>query len=434
MEPGNRVVLAEYFTTADLTLLFIVRADYDEPEVVEIRVPLDELRRYVTNSFGATAGGAKVRDLELGEWQERLGPFVVPLAERSPTGDRRTEPGDIIWFVPHDVLHYLPLHALRIGDQYLINRNPICYTPSASVMQYCHTKRKGQRRRALVLGDSRMDLPHAREQALTIAGLFNTTPYLGDQASKSLVLDVLRQDRDAIDIFHFACHGYFRQQDSLQSGIALAPGAGMAPNGAGDVQWDLTAEEIFQLDMKADLVTLSACESGVNERQPGDELIGLTRALIYAGTPSVVVSLWAVDEFSTSILMRAFYQALKAGDTKVVALQRAQCHLQRLTVRDAITYCEDAKKRLTGAGVEVVQQLDRDIADMRFRARDYEAALTDYSRLLKGADASARVPLLVKISQCRRMLRGPRPTGGYETPVYAHPYYWASFVLIGDWQ
>ena len=75
--------------------------------------------------------------------------------------------------------------------------------------------------------------------------------------------------------------------------------------------WNLTAEEIFGLKMEVDLVTFSACETGVNEYRPGNELIGLTRALIYAGTPSVVVSLWAVDDLSTGLLMQHFYQQLK---------------------------------------------------------------------------------------------------------------------------
>jgi CHAT domain-containing protein len=73
-----------------------------------------------------------------------------------------------------------------------------------------------------------------------------------------------------------------------------------------------------------ELVTLSACQTGINETKPGDELIGLTRALIYAGTSSVIVSLWSVYDPSTRELMVEFYKQLKEGKDKATALQQAQ--------------------------------------------------------------------------------------------------------------
>ncbi len=76
--------------------------------------------------------------------------------------------------------------------------------------------------------------------------------------------------------------------------------------------------------LNAELVTLSACQTGLNERSPGDELIGLTRAFLYAGASSVVVSLWSVDARSTQELMREFYKLLKNGVDKATALQEAQ--------------------------------------------------------------------------------------------------------------
>jgi CHAT domain-containing protein len=82
-----------------------------------------------------------------------------------------------------------------------------------------------------------------------------------------------------LDVLHFACHGYFNSANALKSHIALAPENG---------DDRLTAEEILQLHMQAELVTVSTCESGVSQHHPGDELMGLTRALMYAGTPSVV--------------------------------------------------------------------------------------------------------------------------------------------------
>jgi CHAT domain-containing protein len=78
------------------------------------------------------------------------------------------------------------------------------------------------------------------------------------------------------------------------------------------------------MQLKTELITLSACETGINERSQGDELIGLTRAFLYAGAPSVIVSLWSVDSKSTEELMIDFYKRLKNGDDKATALQGAQ--------------------------------------------------------------------------------------------------------------
>jgi CHAT domain-containing protein len=439
--PAQRVVLAEYFTTEDFTLLFIVRADFEEPQVVEIKTPLDEIRQFVTANFGVTEGGSRVRDLDLDEWQARFGPFVEPILPW-------TDEGDIVWLVPHDVLHYLPLHALKVDGCYLIERNPVCYTPSASVMKYCHAKRKGRRNRVLILADSRADRPllHAREQALAIQQLFDphAEVYLSGAATKTTVRQRLAEAKEDIDVLHFACHGYFDPYQSLRSGIMLASEDGDAAESEetqesksrAESPWNLTAEEIFGLEMRADLVTLSACESGVNERRPGDELIGLTRALIYAGTPSVVVSLWSVDEISTSILMCKFYQALKDGINKAEALRKAQLGLMGMTIRDVITYCEEAKDRLTGPEASLAQQLlGWDIADLRFAARDFEAALEGYGRLRAGLEPSGEEyrSLSVAMSRCRRAMHSPGPVD-YETAVYTRPYHWAPFALVGDWK
>jgi CHAT domain-containing protein len=267
----------------------------------------------------------------------------------------------------------------------------------------------------------------------------NAEVYLDGQATKGLVKQRLAEAKEEIDIIHFACHGYFDPHHSLKSGIMLASDGD--EQNAGTVlpeekEANLTAEEIFGLDMRADLVTLSACESGVNERRPGDELIGLTRALIYAGTPSVVVSLWSVDEISTSILMVKFYEALKGGATKAEALQKAQVELMRMTAKEVIAYCEAAKQRLSEPEVARGQRLlNWDIADAQFAARDFTAALEGYTRLRSEAqlDEAAYRALSVAITRCQLALRNPQPTD-YEICLYEHPYHWAPFVLVGDWK
>lgn len=324
----RRVVLVEYFVAADTILIFGVREDFDEPQVVELKMSRDETLKFVTDNFGAQDGASKASSLNLDEWQVRFGQLIEPLSSW-------TAEGDLVWIVPHDVLHYLPLHALKIQGRYLIERNPVCYSPSASIMKHCRDRHKGRREKALVLGDSCSDLPNAREEAYTVSKIFNTTPYTNLEATKSLVKERLEEQRDDLDILHFACHSYFRSGQPLKSGITLAPENLEPTSGRHGEQWNLTVEEIFTLSMHADLVTLSSCNSGINKNSPGDELMGLARAFIYAGSASVIVSLWSVEDVSTRILMERFYQELRMGTTKAEALQRAQVHVMNMTSGDS---------------------------------------------------------------------------------------------------
>lgn len=397
----RRVVLAEYFMVEDRTLLFIVRADLDEPHVEEVMTPPAALREFVALNFGTTEdGGSAVRKLDVDAFQRHLAPFVEKIVDWAAEGD-------IVWLVPHDVLHYVPLHVVRVGGQYLIERNPVCYTPSASVMKYCHQNRRDRRERALVLGDSRNDLGYAREEARLVAELFGTTAYLGEEATKAVVTTALSERREQIDVLHFACHGEFDQTQALRSRILLAPVRGpdadATQSDTDSTEADLTAEEIFGLEMRADLVTLSACETGVNDRKPGDELIGLTRALIYAGTPSVIVSLWQVDDLASQVLMERFYQELRAGRMKADALQQAQVDTMRMTAGEVLAYFQE--------------KLDR-VRDANDPQRLVE--LGEYVRTVKRRIFAAEAD--------------DPSQHGLDWRFFRRPYDWAPFVLVGDWK
>jgi CHAT domain-containing protein len=87
--------------------------------------------------------------------------------------------------------------------------------------------------------------------------------------------------------------------------------------------------DLYSLRLRASLVTLSACETGVNDVLAGDELVGLARGFFQAGTATVVVSLWAVEDASTARLMQRFYAQLEAGLGPALAMRRAQSDLRR---------------------------------------------------------------------------------------------------------
>jgi CHAT domain-containing protein len=305
-------VLVEYLVLRDYTAVFGVRADWDQPEVVIVQFDRAELMRFIESSFGS---GDRVRDMvELGmeEVWHGYDRLVAPLAKWS-------EPGDVTYLIPHSLLHYLPLHALEIDGRLLIERNPVVYSPSASVLGHCRARRATRPQtpaRAAVFGDSLDNLHYARAEAAELAALLATTPVLGSSVTREAVTDGLATS----DIVHIAGHGRFNSADALASGVYLA---------GGDL---LTAADMFGLPpVRAALVTLSGCETGISRNQPGDELIGLTRAFLYAQASALVVSLWSVADDSTAFLMRQFYSHLRNGVASTAhALQQAMVDTMRV--------------------------------------------------------------------------------------------------------
>jgi CHAT domain-containing protein len=127
-------------------------------------------------------------------------------------------------------------------------------------------------------------------------------------------LEALRALSQDYAVIHLAAHAVFRPDEPLFSSLQLHDG------------W-LSTLDMFELELKCSLATLSACETALGMTGAGDELMGLSRALLYAGAPSLVLSLWKVEDRSTAALMSTFYRALCRGTTKAAALRQAQLSL-----------------------------------------------------------------------------------------------------------
>ena len=137
--------------------------------------------------------------------------------------------------------------------------------------------------------------------------------YLWDQASEQRA----RQETHNYRYVHFATHGLLDDEKPLYSGLAFSfSAAKQDPDG----DWLLQTFEIFGMKLNADLVTHSACETGLGKLTRGEGLVGMTRAFMYAGTPAVLVSLWSVADESTALFMADFYTRLRTGADKAVAL------------------------------------------------------------------------------------------------------------------
>ncbi|MEO3858487.1 CHAT domain-containing protein [Acrocarpospora sp. B8E8] len=429
----NRILLAEYYLTSDLLTLFMVGVDIPGPVPRLIVFPREEVLRFTRSAFGTdTSVEPGVHPVfDQAEFQSLFRPFVAPIAEHS-------EPGDLLWIVPHDFLHYVPLHAVEIDGQPLIARNPVVYTPSASVLPPCHARAAARHRlwgTAAVLGDSRGDLPHARDEARAVAELFGAEAHVGRAATGRRLRDLIA---GAPDVVHLACHGRYDAADVFQSGVLLAAGPA-----APDALEQLTVEELLGLRIDSGLVTLSACESGVSELRPGDELIGLTRALLHAGAPSVLVSLWPVSDLSTSFLMREFYrlvrEAAPGSPARLArALAGAQLYLMSLTAEQAIGLCNERLATATEPVGKLTIELER--AGVQIAAGDLSEAIACYR---SAAQSLRQVPGPLARSLLREVLEKLpllelKATGAgnadYSRRPFAHPYFWAPFTLVGDWQ
>jgi CHAT domain-containing protein len=224
--------------------------------------------------------------------------------------------------VAHGSLHYLPFNALREGNGYLIERYSTRQLPSASVLKYLKPA-KSQTTGTLLafgnpdLGDPRFDLKHAQTEALSVSKVLpNSRALVRNDASES----AFKRYGEGFRYLHIASHGEFNADMPLSSALLLAKDS--ANDGT------LTVGELYSMRLNADLVTLSACETGLGKIANGDDVVGLTRGFLYAGSRSIVASLWQVDDEATAYLMTRFYSALK-GTSKREALRLAQIETRR---------------------------------------------------------------------------------------------------------
>jgi CHAT domain-containing protein len=243
--------------------------------------------------------------------QELFNQLVRPgLRGRTPTE---------LLIVPHGPLHYLPFQALMSApDRYLIQDVPIAYYSSASLMQFTRAKAQPAPSTLFALGnpdlhDPTLNLRYAEREVRAIGDLFPGGAVLTkEHATKTQA----RAQSPRYTVLHFATHAELGEADPMGTALRLSPG----PKDDGRLE----VQEIFGLDLKANLVVLSACETALGKLTRGDELTGLTRAFIYAGTPSIITTLWQVNDRASYEMMGEFYRQLKAGKDKAEALRQAQ--------------------------------------------------------------------------------------------------------------
>lgn len=306
---GDDTALVAYCGLGDELIAFVVtggavelaRNLASEGEVAELvsqlRFQIDALRRGARLS---TTHSAQLLRRAHHYLQRLHALLLAPLL--AWTGPRR------LVVVPYHTLHYVPFHALFDGTRYLIEQREVCTVPSASVLQRCLQRPECPHQQALLLGVPDTHAPRVRDEVLGLAQLFQEPILLLDGAATATGL---RRHAPTAAILHLACHGTFRPDNPLFSALHLADGP-------------FTTRDAYSLQLRCNLVVLSACETGVSTIAPGDELIGLARGFFAAGAPALLVSLWAVDDAAAARLMGDFYTRLRAGERPAQALRAAQ--------------------------------------------------------------------------------------------------------------
>lgn len=295
------VALLEFFTLESGVLTYAIRK-HGMKVVDPSGIPLSQLAKVIdrftveVHHYNATHPIKETWQVAASDLLSGLLMTIIPFLNGA----------ELVYVIPHGLLHNFPLHALIYEGKPLIEYFPIAYAPSAAIAmrksqssRSTLSHRKTRRNKApLVIGNPTGDQVLAEEEAKQIGELFHVKPLLSN-ATKARVQARLSGKALA----HFATHASFNPKDPFASGIRLADGV-------------LTAQEVLEQRLDTELMVLSGCETGLSHVGLGDELAGVARAFLYAGVSSLVLSSWKVSNTSTVLFMIAFYKYLYDNDGK----------------------------------------------------------------------------------------------------------------------
>lgn len=309
---GPKSALLEYFRVRDRILAAIVTLDSIEVIAVTNVPRVAHALRMLQFQFSK---------FQLG--QDYVRSFHEPLLEATrshlnklyeellaPLRSRLKQEQLVI--VPHELLHYVPFHALFDGERYLIDSYATSYAPSGSI--YLQSRRKSVNRSgpSLILGVPDRHTPSIYEELQAVAEVVPQAKLLlGSNASKSALIENGPHSR----FIHIAAHGFFRRDNPMFSGIRLGDSF-------------LTLYDLYDLKLPAELITLSGCSTGLSVIAAGDELIGLSRGLLSAGARRLLLTLWDVNDSSAAQLMKAFYRRVASHPDLAWALRAAMLEIR----------------------------------------------------------------------------------------------------------
>ncbi|WP_431917808.1 CHAT domain-containing tetratricopeptide repeat protein [Nonomuraea jabiensis] len=334
-------VMLAYTVTGDAVFGWSVTRS--TARMAELPLTPDHLRDLVEAATEAYRQGDQGGDAERHAQEELARLALHPLLSEGT--DRK--PRMII--VPEGRLAYLPFELLPHPQGGLLSeRHVLSYTPSATVLSQLRGSAAEQadgvflgfgaplppaadgdtgRPLSPPAGEGLSPLPGTRRELQAISEVFGDQArvYLGPAATEAAV----RREAQGYRFIHFATHGMFNDVNPLYSGLILSPPTPAELATSADLDEILQMHEIFDLRLRAQVVTCSACDSGLGRMRAAEGMVGLSRALLYAGARNVVLTLWPVHDTPTRRLMRYFYEGLARGLTPATALSAAKAEARR---------------------------------------------------------------------------------------------------------
>jgi CHAT domain-containing protein len=347
----ERTAILEYFLGEENSLLFLITREKRDvfalPPRSEIELSIDGFVKLLsTPPEEEWSGGAAAKRLS----RQLLSPALHALP---PSIERLIViPDGPLWHLPFDALELFPEDPSTPGP-FLLSKYAVSYVPSCSALSVLLERKvkRGQAPRLLAFGDPRLprtknsagkekisvanilreiyegqgfdfsSLPQSRREIREVARYFPKkarTICLREEASEARIKSLPLVD---FPIIHFACHGFVDEKMPYRSSLVLSPDAPSGEDGF------LQVREISHLRLAAELVVLSACETGRGRVEQGEGILGLSRGFFYSGARSVVSTLWKIGDRATALFMRYFYFSLSQGADKAQALRSAKLRL-----------------------------------------------------------------------------------------------------------
>jgi len=397
----ENTAIVEWYILGNSFCAFIITNDNPQPQILSFPESyfdklIDWTRKYLGDYYPKVDENLpqeeqfeQFKQLRHEKWEKPLSERLKNLAEILHIDEiLKSIPKtcDKLILVPHRYLHLFPLHALPVthnNHKYLIDAFPggVSYAPSCQILHQVQKYKRGKFDKFFAIQNPEDNLMAADMEVETIKNIFPKPEILSKENAKKgksgeeseEKLEIAEQVKDSHHLF-FSCHGSFDLIEPLKSGLKLADGT-------------LTLEEIFRHFnlSECSLVTLSACETGQVQLDNTDEYISLTSGFLLAGSPSLYVTLWSVNAFSTAILLIKTYENLYHQPGKLAwALNQAQ-----IWVRDT----------------------------------DIQGFL-DWTNKCRLLDKKWREKL-------QRNLNKQSQTQGVHAKVYQNPYHWAGFCAAG---
>jgi len=289
---GAEEILIEYYISDNSLNIFTVSRD----NLNCLEVKTGNLKEKMWAFRHACQDSESSRYMQLGQelYEVLIQPVFEELHEKK-----------YVIIVPHRWLHYLPFNALASKENVFIESFNVRQLPSASVLLYLREDKPKEISSLLLIGnpdvgDPQLRLPGTEKETKQIATIWSPSQLL---LGKAAVESKIKKEGSRYDILHFATHGIFRQEDPLKSELLLSPDA--------TNDGHLTVSELYSLNLKPNLVVMSACNTGLGSISDGDDVIGLTRGFLFNGAQVIVSTLWSIADEESAYFMTAFYNNLK---------------------------------------------------------------------------------------------------------------------------